>query len=82
MMRPSGRAFNPVCYNIPNQTYVDLLSWLRKFLIKTEWLEKTEQLFFVLLLARSHSLYCLNLDVSSKARPKDCAAVNEREDNI
>jgi hypothetical protein len=44
--------------------------------------ENFEQLFFVLLLARSHSFYCLNLDVSSKARPKDCAAVNEREDNI
>lgn len=30
--------------------------------------ENFEQLFFVLLLARSNSLYCLNLDVSSKVR--------------
>jgi hypothetical protein len=44
--------------------------------------ENFEELFFALLLARSHFLYCQNLDVLSKARPKDCAAVNEREDNI
>ncbi len=30
--------------------------------------ENFEQLFFVLLLAHSHSVYCPSLDVSSKAR--------------